>query len=355
MNVVGLVPFSILPAHFGGAERCWNVLSRLGPISVRALSWGGDESSQQIGNVNYQVVAPGQDAIDHAVKMRQLGVATFDSMPHLARKHLTNFAESVKDLEPDLVILEHPWLIDFIPDGVPFVYDAHNAETQHFATQFGTMVPDYLHVKTLERRAVTQAELVTYCSQSDAQALRNQYGAFQGIHVPNGVTLPDVTDREPEKMLLFIGSFYGPNVQAAQWLADLATDLPDYRIVIAGGCSQAVKTDATNVELLGPVNDEILHDLFMRAGIFVNLMASGSGTHLKVGRALSYGVPVVTTQIGARGYSTPVVTSVGDAIGAIEVVFDHYEDYSVRARREAESLEWSAVMGPLRNWVEHRR
>jgi hypothetical protein len=41
---------------------------------------------------------------------------------------------------------------------------------------------------------------------------------------------------------------------------------------------------------------------------FVNLVSHGSGTHLKVGRALAYGVPVITSQIGARGYSTPIVT-----------------------------------------------
>ena len=353
-NLVGLVPFPIWPAHFGGAERCWNVLSRLGPIKVHGLSWEGRPvEGWTRGDMTYQVWTASPAALQQAERMQAWGFRTFDAMPHMARQYLQGFADTVKADKPDLVILEHPWLVDFIPDGVPWIYDAHNAEAQHHASRWGAMSPEYANVEDLERRAVQGAAVVTACSLADVQYLQANYGDFPVMHIPNGVTPPDLTGRNPSKMLLFIGSQYPPNVEAAQRLAMLAPALPDWRIVIAGGCSYFVQ--APGVELLGAVTDEKLHELFLEAGLFVNLMTSGSGTHLKVGRALSYGVPVLTTEIGKRGYETPLVTDGSRIVALIEHMWADYASLSSQALTEASSLDWDSVMEPLQTWMAGRR
>jgi glycosyltransferase involved in cell wall biosynthesis len=353
-GVVGLVPFPIWPTHFGGAERCWNVLSRLGPIKVRALSWEARFEEWTRGDVDYVVSSVSPAASTHAERLQEWGFRTYDAAPSMAKQYLTDFADAVKADQPDLVILEHPWLVDFVPEGVPYVYDSHNAEAYHHGERWGYAGPEFENIFDLERRAVQGAELVTACSLSDVEIMREMFGDFPVMHVPNGVTTPDLTGRKPTQTLLFIGSQYPPNIDAANRLSALARVLPEFQIVIAGGCSYFVQSDATNVQLLGMVNDQKLHELFLQAGLFVNLMTSGSGTHLKVGRALSYGVPVVTTEIGKRGYETPMIATLGNAVGKIEEAWGDYDRLSSEALREASSLSWDSVVEPLRNWVETR-
>lgn len=353
-NLTGLVPFPIWPAHFGGAERCWNVLSRLAPINVHGLSWEGRPiEGWTRGDVTYQVTVAPPAALTQAEKMQAWGFRTYDAMAHMARQYLGDFADTVKADNPSLIVLEHPWLVDFVPRGVPWIYDAHNAEAHHHASRWGDSGPEYANVEDLERRAIQGASLVTACSLADVQILKANYGDFPVMHIPNGVTPPDLAGREPSKVLLFIGSQYPPNVEAAQRLAMLAPALPDWRIVIAGGCSYFVQ--APGVELVGGVSDEKLHELFLQAGVFVNLMTSGSGTHLKVGRALSYGVPVVTTQIGKRGYQSPLITDGNRLPELIREVWANYAIHSAEALREASSLSWDEVLQPLQTWMAGRR
>lgn len=347
-KIVGLVPFPILPAHFGGAERCWNVLSRLKPVTIHALNWEAKFEERQMGGVDYVVTPVSAEAHRRAEQLRGQGFLTFDAMPHMARAFLTEYREAVEESDADLIVLEHPWLIDFVGDR-PFVYDAHNAETLSFGQRFGTDTPEFLHIKELERRAVQEARAVTYCSEADAEVLRGMFGDFHGIHIPNGVSLPTYDNDKRENLILFIGSVYQPNIEAAQRLVKIAPLLPDFEIVIAGPCSYFVQNLEANVQLVGAVSDRKLDELMRRASLFVNLVSAGSGTHLKVGRALAYGVPVITSQIGARGYSSPIVTD--DPVSTIRQVMSQWDVYSEEARLEALALDWDKVVQPMRELV----
>ena len=348
MKLVGLTPFPILPAHFGGAERCWNVLKRLGPIDIHGLDWNGKFDEQRVGDVFYTVRPPSPEASHRAELLVAQGFMTYDTMPHMARAFLDEYRAVVDASEPDMIILEHPFLIDFVGDR-PFIYDSHNAETLSHAQRFGVNRAEFLHVKELERRAVQGAVAVTYCSEADAAVLREMFGDFHGVHVPNGVTLPELLDDTNRDVLLFVGSVYQPNIDAAQRLIALAPQLREFQIVIAGGCGHFVQNTEPNVDVLGTVSEDELDLLFRRSVAFVNLVSHGSGTHLKVGRALAYGVPVITSEVGARGYSSPIVTD--DVPRAVAKVVAYSQHYRGEARAEAETLSWDKVVEPMRELV----
>jgi glycosyltransferase involved in cell wall biosynthesis len=178
--------------------------------------------------------------------------------------------------------------------------------------------------------------------------LREMFADFQGLHVPNGVVLPELRDDVDRDVLLFVGSVYQPNVDAAQRLINLAPQLRDFEIVIAGPCGYFLQNTEPNVQIVGAVSDRKLDELFRRSVAFVNLVSHGSGTHLKVGRALAYGVPVITSQIGARGYSSPIVTD--DVPGAVADVVANIS-YRESARLEAELITWDKVVEPMRELV----
>jgi glycosyltransferase involved in cell wall biosynthesis len=229
------------------------------------------------------------------------------------------------------------------------VYDSHNAEALSFGQRFGFGTSEFLHVKELERRAVQGAQAVTYCSEADAEVLREMFGDFHGVHVPNGVVLPELSPVDSRNILLFVGSVYQPNIDAAQRLINMAGQLLDYEIVIAGPCGHFVQNLKPNVQVLGAVSDKKLDQLFRHSVAFVNPVSHGSGTHLKVGRSLAYGVPVITSQVGARGYSTPIVTD--DVPGTLADVVADWQTFSYAARVEAETLSWDNVVAPMRELV----
>lgn len=340
-KLLALTPFHIYPPTFGGAERCWNLLSRLGPIDIIALNWEGHNAKAQLGDVNYQLIAADAKAVERAIKLRKSGVKTFDPMPSLTANDLTTVRQAIDNSDPDLVILEHPWLIDLIGDR-PFIYDAHNCETVNTGQQHGRNSYDYELVKDLEKRAAQNAEHITYCNINDI----NQMSAMFNINtpttlIPNGINLPEQTATGESRNLIFIGSAYQPNVNAAQRLANLAPALPDYTIQIIGACGHYINAPFPNVQIIGQVNEQTMHNLFINAHAFINLVTEGSGTHLKLARALAYGLPVITTPEGARGYTNVTITGLNNVITTITNL--NWEEHHNERLQEADTLNWDTL------------
>jgi hypothetical protein len=353
MKILGLTPFQISPPQFGGAERCYNILTRIPADKIIALSWHGGQSLTLEG-IPYDLIDAGPEAFAQAGKLRAQGILTFDAMPQLTRSNLRHFQQAIDDENPDLIILEHPWLVGYTA-GRPYIYDAHNAEHESFLTRFGSGV-EAQHVRALEKQAVEGATAITYCSEADLETLHKAYTiTAPTIHVPNGVTLPEGVTPAVTRNLLFVGGVYQPNIEAAQRLVNLAPFLPEYTIQIVGGCSQYVRNTTSNVELHGHVTDENLDTLFRQAYAFVNLVTEGSGTHLKLGRALAYHLPIITTPIGARGYKTVTITTTGDIRPALDEISTHYDTIRANSRAEAELLEWTTITQPLRDYIDTLR
>jgi glycosyltransferase involved in cell wall biosynthesis len=259
-------------------------------------------------------------------------------MPMLTRSDLTELRDAIG--KPDGIILEHPWLYPFA--NAPYILDAHNAEAKLTAERWPGSV-DAQSVYQLEKAAAENAKAITYCSEADAQTLRASYNITAPMtHIPNGQLPPTETAHGQSNNLIFIGSVYEPNVRAAQALADLARSLPQYKIQILGKCAEYVKTDNSNVMLVGEVTEEQMHHYFVNAFAFVNLVSQGSGSHLKLARALSYGLPIITTAIGARGYDDLIVVKSSE--GVIAALADlNFQGGRVSALAQAKKLSWGDI------------
>ena len=81
MKIVALTPFGIDPPSFGGAERCYNLLTRLGDITIIALNWQGVDEERQIEGIKYRLISADDAAVEQAQKLFKLGVMTYDPMP----------------------------------------------------------------------------------------------------------------------------------------------------------------------------------------------------------------------------------------------------------------------------------
>jgi glycosyltransferase involved in cell wall biosynthesis len=168
-------------------------------------------------------------------------------------------------------------------------------------------------LRQIERSLDQQVDSVWACSEEDRREFQvhNELPVFT---VPNGVdTRSKPFDFSPAKRqsreLLFCGSLnYPPNWQGLRWFLRevwpaVRKDQPATRLTIVGsGVRQEQlggELSRPNVSFAGEAPD--VAPWYVRASVALCPLLTGSGTRLKILEAMSFGAPVVSTQIGAEG------------------------------------------------------
>ena len=229
----------------------------------------------------------------------------------------------------EAIIISHPWVHPYVPrrPDQKLIYDAHNCEYAVKKQILGDtaagrkLVED---VRALEGNLCREADLIFVCSNDDAEQFVQLYGIDRDkvVLVPNGVDVeqiqpPGEGERENARhefglplhrpALIFIGSGYIPNTEAAAFLVtEIAPKLPDCSIVIAGSVKESYQAaygsrTPQNVIWLGTVAASHRVSFYQAADLALNPMFSGSGTNLKMLDYFAAGLPVVSTPAGARG------------------------------------------------------
>lgn len=241
----------------------------------------------------------------------------------------SNFVSRVKEevRRADVVVFSHPWVYPLVLDALKphqvLVYDSQNVEGFLRAQLLDDTNPKEREVL---RQVVTdeydlgrRADLILACSHGDLERFNRIYEFDPGrIRVaPNGVMSSSMNPvsanqrlsirrklslKEESFIAVFIGSPYGPNVDAANFIANELVDaLPDVTFIIAGGVSELISTRAHNLVCTGSLSDSEKTNWLHAADIAVNPMFSGSGTNIKMFDFMALGLPTVVTETGARG------------------------------------------------------
>lgn len=232
--------------------------------------------------------------------------------------------------EADIVVFSHPWVYPLVKDDVSpnqtVVYDSQNVEgflRAQLLDEANLDEAKLLHdLVNDELRLCQRADLILTCSQEDLERFNRIYriSAEKMRVIPNGVMAfkhkcPSSDERLAAKkqfgldrisfIAFFIGSAYGPNVEAANFIVhELAPAIGDVFFVIGGGVGAQISSDQSNVLVTGPLSDDQRKLWLTAADIGVNPMFSGSGTNIKMFDFMAMGLPVVTTDVGARGIET---------------------------------------------------
>jgi hypothetical protein len=352
----------------GGVERTATLAEALVGHDVTFLCFSWDQSSEikKIGN-NIKFIRPAVESAviqKHKLRVSKDAKANHDITKHLYKKYLKNFNKQVQQLssKADLVILDHFSAAPFIEDivgTVPILYNSHNAEIT-MANQLhpeDSFVNDI--VEKMERLAVSGSAAMTYCSQKDFEEIKKYYKSVpdSSIYIPNGTVVRDKINpkkRLQSKDIIFVGSGHPPNVIAANRIIDIAKAMPKYNFIIIGGAGNSLdkKKLPENMVALGAVDENVLDSYFSESFAFINPMDSGSGTHLKMMKALSYGIPIVTSTMGARGFSEEdiagamiVAETTEESVAAIKTLSDTklYERLSNNGFNSAKSYDWQKI------------
>jgi glycosyltransferase involved in cell wall biosynthesis len=173
-------------------------------------------------------------------------------------------------------------------------------------------------VVRVEHALCHAAHLILACSHEDRSAFIRLYGvppertrvAANGAFT-HAIVPPTLEEKAAARealglgappAALFIGSEYGPNVDAARFIAStLAPALPQVQFVVAGGVGQAITARRANLRVTGKISEEDKRRWLQAVDLGVNPMFAGSGTNIKMFDFMAAGLPIVTTPIGARG------------------------------------------------------
>lgn len=228
----------------------------------------------------------------------------------------------------DIVVFSHPWaygpLREALLPGQSVIYDSHNVESLLKAGLLGPGEASSSLVREVVRNEYDlcrRADYILCCSQEDMAAFARLFDMpwRKQRLVPNGAftEVPALDSKDARKraretlglpatrkLAVFVGSDYAPNMEAATFIGNtLAWEVPEATFAVLGGAGKAIDPAlaAPNVLCTGVVDAE-LRDLIMQgADLAVNPMSAGSGTNIKMFDFLAAGLPVVTTETGARG------------------------------------------------------
>jgi len=206
--------------------------------------------------------------------------------------------------------------------------------------------------KRRELAIYKQADMVLTVTADDKQALLKEDPQLNISVIPNIHTLPaNVASRANRRDLLFVGGFsHTPNVDAILYfcreiLPLVLQQLPQARLWVVGNAPppEIVALASENVIVTGYAL--YLAPYLESALVSVAPLRFGSGMKGKIGEAMAWGIPVVTTTIGAEG--------MGLQDGVDALVADTPEDFAQRIIQLHENPElWDSVAQNARKRVK---
>lgn len=331
LKILVLNDFPIYPVDHGGRVRLSNIYENFSVSNDITYICFGDKTSieeNRISNTFIEITIP--KSVIHK-KMIQLGFKFFersidDLIAMFIGKYNKLMRKEIKKCinESDAIILAHPYMYPvvkpLISDKHFVVYEAYNVEyilkksiLQNFF--ISNIVLKQLY--NIEKRLVQECNLCFATSELDKQTLSDMYGTITSkiVVTPNGVnpeiyppkrlnwmSEKDVFTTVP--IVVFLGSGHYPNVEAAQVIIEeIAPKMSDIYFLICGSVCWGIEHEpmGKNVGLAYMISDEEKMELFRIADVAINPMISGSGTNIKMLDFMAAGLPVVSTETGARG------------------------------------------------------
>ena len=218
----------------------------------------------------------------------------------------------------------------------------------------------------VEREACKDSLFTAVCTFDDAKSMQElyQFDIKKAVVVPNGVDLDTVPyisaeqreqiqnqyNLQEEKIVLFIGSYHQPNIDAVKEIFNIAVKLPLHKFIVLGGVANyfVSSTKPDNVGFAGVVTDKEKEIYLSIASVAINPMLTGSGTNLKMLDYMANGIPVVSTHVGARGLNIPdgyiVKCNLEEFPSYIENI-DCYTDILKSRTFVEDSFSWKTIAG----------
>ena len=172
---------------------------------------------------------------------------------------------------------------------------------------------DYQANLVKEGNLLDKFDRVIVNSEAEKNVLSSYIATEKLILIPhlletvNSNNIPPYARRKFDYDILFVGTGRSPNVNAINFfLQDILPHIiehkPDVLLALVGSIGKAIKIPrklSKNVIDIGYVED--IASIYLSSKINICPLLKGAGTKVKLQEALAYGLPIVTTTVGASG------------------------------------------------------
>lgn len=209
--------------------------------------------------------------------------------------------------------------IDFIRRYTPakiiyFGHDLHFLRTlrEYNITKDKKTLEESRRWKKEELTIMRKADVVFYPSIIEKEMINKIDKSINVKVLPLNIffDLPPINFHANERCdMMFIGGFnHKPNIDAVKWLLYeilpiMTKKIPNIIIHILGSNppKEFIQLENKNLKIHGAVTDQELFDFYNKCRLVLVPLRYGAGIKGKVLEAMRFGVPVVTTSIGAEG------------------------------------------------------
>lgn len=217
----------------------------------------------------------------------------------ISRPELNEYYETSIRKNPAII-----WIYDTVD--LHFIREERGLKLQNALTHEAKIRIDAVMQK--EVRLAKEADITIAITETEKEIL-DEKGAKNVIVIPN-VHTPYTGPRkrfDEREGLCFIGGYaHSPNVDAVCWLAEEIMPLvweshPHITLTLIGSqpTPAVMALQSSKIQVTGYVED--VTQYFTSSRICVAPLRYGAGMKGKVGQSLEFGLPVVTTDIGAEG------------------------------------------------------
>tara|TARA_B100001093_G_scaffold513752_1_gene586317 strand:- start:4764 stop:7874 length:3111 start_codon:yes stop_codon:yes gene_type:complete len=159
----------------------------------------------------------------------------------------------------------------------------------------------------LERKSARRATMVFSVTKPEAEFFKNFNSASYVIPTIHSISERKINPFNERDGLLFIGGYnHKPNVDAAKWLCKTIMPLiwkqnPEISLTLLGSDPPQEVINLQSSKIFVPGYIANVSSFFNSSKVFVSPLRFGAGMKGKIGHSLSFGLPVVMTQISAEG------------------------------------------------------
>ena len=172
----------------------------------------------------------------------------------------------------------------------------------------------------LEKKIWEAMDVIYYPAADEVKEVQewaNERNAnIQAVQIPvYSYSDDDIIVRKPinsskDKTVLMVAGFaHPPNISAALWMINMVwpliqSEMPETKLVIAGSYppQEIIELASHNIKVTGSLSEIELEELYLNSRIAVAPILHGAGVNGKIVEALKFGVPCITTAMGARGF-----------------------------------------------------
>ncbi len=299
-----------------------------------------DSGGKQASNRNYELIRRiwGRENVKyiivtqmHSVKETQNGIILCTEQ-NIVRKYLNyiflrhgysrrtemRIHRYISDFDPDIIFIDDTVLgriARFSNKHVIAFY--HNIEKRYARMIIMNhpirRLPYYWSV-CMNERYVSRKSVFRIClNNRDAIGLRKEYSVNSNFILPITMndSMPILFNNQYETgTLLFVGSYFYPNIQGIIWFCKEVMPYIKKKLIIAGNGMEKIRNmiNDDNIEVYGYI--ENLSELYQRSDAVVLPILSGEGMKVKTAEAMMYGKPIFATDEALEGYDIGNVTDI---------------------------------------------